>query len=221
MSTPVARDISDIPETSLPTPLLTAHGLGHNHLGPVSLTLAPGECVALRGPSGAGKSVLLRAIVDLDPNQGQVDLAGIPRETTPAPEWRQRVTYLPAEPGWWSLVVRDHFRDPALAMPLLESLGMSADTLDWPVARLSTGERQRLGLARSLVGNPEVLLLDEPTSALDSENTARVEALLRDRLARGVGIVLVTHDTAQSERMAHRVITLRNGRVVSSDSSEP
>ena len=89
------------------------------------------------------------------------------------------------------------------------------------MARLSTGERQRLGLARCLLNNPEVLLLDEPTSALDSDNTSRVESLLQDRLAHGVGIILVTHDALQSKRIANRVVELRGGQLVTPDPSQP
>jgi phosphate-transporting ATPase len=221
MTIPAARDTSKFADSAMPPPLLLVEGLGHGHLGPVALTLAQGECLALQGPSGAGKSVLLRALVDLDPNQGRVSLAGTYRDATPAPEWRRRVAYLPAEAGWWTPLVRDHFTDPAAAMPLLDALGMSTESLGWPVARLSTGERQRLGLARCLLNNPEVLLLDEPTSALDSDNTSRVESLLQDRLAHGVGIILVTHDALQSKRIANRVVELRGGQLVTPDPSQP
>ena len=219
MTIPAAQDTSEFTGNANPPPLLLVDGLGHGHLGPIALTLQRSECLALHGPSGAGKSVLLRAIVDLDPNQGRVSLAGTCRDATPAPEWRRRVAYLPAEAGWWTPLVRDHFADPAAATPLLDALGMSADSLGWPVARLSTGERQRLGLARCLLNNPEVLLLDEPTSALDSDNTARVESVLQDRLAQGIGIVLVTHDALQSKRIANRVVELRGGQLVAPDPS--
>lgn len=195
-------------------PLLIVDDLRYAHLGPVTMTVARGECVALTGPSGAGKSLLLRAVVDLDPSEGRVRLAGTTREAMPAPEWRRRIAYVPAESGWWAETVRAHFSDPDRVAPMLQALGLPTESLDWTVARLSTGERQRLALARCLLHRPDALLLDEPTSALDVKSTTRVEDLLKDRLTDGVGIILVTHDADQAERIAHRVLGIRGGRIV-------
>src|SRR5437762_11925398 len=75
----------------------------------VSFTLSATECIAVKGPSGAGKTLLLRAIADLDPNQGVVTLDGRDRSTIAAPEWRRLVGYVPAEPGWWAETVGEHF----------------------------------------------------------------------------------------------------------------
>src|SRR5207237_896117 len=77
----------------------------------VSFTLSAAECIAVKGPSGAGKTLLLRAIADLDPNQGVVTLDGRDRSTIAAPEWRRLVGYVPAEPGWWAETVGEHFRE--------------------------------------------------------------------------------------------------------------
>jgi ABC-type multidrug transport system ATPase subunit len=96
---------------------------------------------------------------------------------------------------------------------VLEALGLPADCGDWPVARLSTGEKQRLALARSLVLAPRVLLLDEPTSGLDPEAVERVETLIRARQKDGVSIVWTTHDRAQARRVARRWLEIENGRL--------
>lgn len=93
----------------------------------------------------------------------------------------------------------------------MAAMGIGAEALAWPIARLSTGERQRLALCRALALAPRVLLLDEPTSALDHATTLLVEAVLRARLTDGVGIILVTHDPAQAGRMAIRRLVLRGG----------
>ncbi len=98
-------------------------------------------------------------------------------------------------------------------MPLIERFLLPAGCGDWPVARLSTGERQRLALARALVQSPRVLLLDEPTSGLDPDATAAVETELRDRMANGVGILMVTHDAAQANRLAQARLQIDNDRV--------
>ena len=179
----------------------------------VSFELADGECLVLRGPSGAGKTLLLRAIADLDPNEGRVRLDGRERGSVPAPEWRSLVTYLAAEPGWWGERVAAHFPDWAAVGPLVEALGLPADCGDWPIARLSTGERQRLALARVLRLQRRVLLLDEPTSGLDPEAAGRVESLIRERLAAGAGAVWVTHDRAQGARLARRCLVFADGQV--------
>ena len=83
--------------------------------------------------------------------------------------------------------------------------------MSWPADRLSTGERQRLGLLRAIVQNPRVLLLEEPTSALDPEATAKVEGVLREKLDAGVIIIMVTHDAAQAKRLAHRQFVINDG----------
>jgi ABC-type lipoprotein export system ATPase subunit len=97
---------------------------------------------------------------------------------------------------------------------LFPTVGIPAEASAWPVARLSTGERQRLALLRALGPENRVLLLDEPTSGLDAENTGLVEALLRGRLSLGTAILLVTHDPEQATRMASRHLEVRGGQLV-------
>jgi len=193
--------------------MLSVSDLTRLDLGPVSFIVESGECLALRGPSGAGKSLLLRAIADLDPNDGRVTLDGQSREAMAAPAWRRQVTYLAAEPGWWADTVAEHYADWTAARPLVESLGLPADCGDWPVARLSTGEKQRLALVRSLLLEPRVLLLDEPTSGLDPEAVKRVEKLIRARQKDGVSVVWTTHDRAQARRVARRWLEIEDGRL--------
>ena len=200
--------------------MLKIRNLTRPGLAPADLDLAAGECVALGGPSGSGKSIFLRAIADLDPNQGEVSLEGVARDRTPAPVWRRRVCYVPAEAGWWADRVGGHFPDAALARPMLGRMGLPDDTLDWEVARLSTGEKQRLALSRALLVEPKVLLLDEPTSGLDPETALIVETMLLERLTGGAAMVFVTHDAAQAERMAGRRLRMENG-VLSPVSGDP
>ena len=197
-------------------PRLALAGLRGAQAGPFDLTLARGECVAISGPSGAGKSLLLRMIADLDPNQGEVALDGRPRADFPAPDWRRRVVYCPADSGWWAPDVAAHVPPARRAAwaALAARLGLDPALLDGPVARLSTGERQRLALSRALLAAPAVLLADEPTGPLDPDNTARVEALLAELLAAGMALLLVTHDEAQAARLAQRRLRLEAGRLV-------
>lgn len=187
--------------------MLTVTGLKRLHLS-VSFDLQDGECVALQGPSGVGKTLLLRSIADLDPSEGTVKLDETLRELMPAPAWRKRVTYLAAEPGWWSDTVQEHFTNWDDALPLVERLGLPADCGPWPIQRLSTGERQRLGLVRALMLRSRVLLLDEPTSALDSASAAAVESLIAERVANGTSVIWSTHDNAQARRVGSRIFLM-------------
>ncbi|PKU23126.1 ABC transporter ATP-binding protein [Telmatospirillum siberiense] len=193
--------------------MLVISQLSRSGLAPASFSLDYGECVAVRGPSGAGKSLLLRSIVDLDPNSGEVSLDGVAREAMDGPAWRRLVGYLPAEPGWWDDRVGRHFSDWATALPLVERLGLPADAGDWPLTRPSTGERMRLALVRALTQSPKVLLLDEPTAALDAASVSVVEAMIAERVRDGLAVLWVTHDAAQGERVARRFLRVEAGQV--------
>ncbi len=192
--------------------MLTVSALTRLHIC-VSFELNDGECIALQGPSGVGKSLLLRAIADLDPSEGTVRLDGTLREAVPAPLWRKQVTYLAAEPGWWADTVQEHFSAWQDAVPLVARLGLPADCARWPIQRLSTGEKQRLGLARTLLLRSRVLLLDEPTSALDETSTAAVESIIAERVSDGTSVVWSTHHSDQARRVGSRLLVMTNGRI--------
>jgi len=192
---------------------LKVEALRRPGFGPFDLTLAPGECCVVSGPSGAGKSVFLRMIADLDPNEGRVSLGAVQRENTPAPQWRRLVTYVAAESGWWADTVREHFEDTAPLEQERARLQLAAGVFDWPVARLSSGERQRLALLRAIVHQPRVLLLDEPTSALDPAATQQVELMLKELLSAGAILIVVSHQPEQAQRLATRRVEVRAGRL--------
>lgn len=162
------------------------------------------DVLSIRGPSGCGKSRLIRSIADLDPNDGDMQLRGEHRSHIPAPQWRQQVMLLPAETAWWADSVAEHFFSmPSAAW--LEALGLQEKVFDWDVLRLSSGERQRLGLLRALVNKPQVLLLDEPTANLDEDNVHRVESFLLNYLSEHESAAIwITHDAAQASRIATR-----------------
>jgi phosphate-transporting ATPase len=157
--------------------------------------------------------LLLRAIVDLDPNEGLVCLDGRDRSTITGPEWRRLVGYVPAEPGWWADTVGEHFNEWVAAVASVKDLGFPAEAKGWPITRLSTGERLRLALVRALMVRPRVLLLDEPTASLDPVSVAAVEALIADRLRAGLAALWVTHDAEQARRIAHRFLVVTDGQV--------
>ena len=201
--------------TTTPDRSLDVQALTSAHGGPFSLTLGRGVCVAVVGRSGSGKSVLLRLIADLDPHEGEVRLDGRLRSSWTAPEWRRRVVYQAAEPAWWAPTGDDHFRpgERAAVLAMLPALGLDVAQLGTEIGRLSTGERQRLALIRSLAGGPRVVLLDEPTASLDAVSTLAVETLLAERVAAGLSVLFVTHSPEQAGRVGHRRLEVRDHRI--------
>jgi putative ABC transport system ATP-binding protein len=192
--------------------MLQVRDLRTSILKPASFSLSAGEALAVRGPSGAGKTLLLRAVADLDPNEGLVILDGRDRSTIAGPEWRRLVGYVPAEPGWWGDTVGEHFRKWTTALAFVRDLGFPEEAKAWPITRLSTGERLRLALVRALMMRPKVLLLDEPTAALDAASVAAVESLINARLRTGLTVLWVTHDAEQAKRVAHRLLVVEAGQ---------
>ena len=198
--------------------MLKIEGLTVPGVAPFDIELAAGACASLSGASGSGKSLLLRAIADLDPRPGRVILDGVAWHDVPAPRWRSRVAYLAAESGWWSDFVGDHFARRDAVAGSLPRLGLPPGILDQPVARLSTGERQRLALLRALEISPRVMLLDEPTGALDGDSVRAVETMLTERLAVGMLAIVVTHDADQAARLAGRRFRIEDSAVTEIES---
>lgn len=202
-----------------PRPFLDIRGLSTRDRPPIDLQAQRGECICILGKSGSGKSVLLRLVADLDPGEGTVLLDGVDRNSGPGPAWRRRVIYQAAEPAWWGVTVVEHFPKQAreetgeLLAGWLGDVGLPGDILQADIARLSTGERQRLALLRSLSRKPAVLLLDEPTASLDHATTLAVEALLSRHLAAGLAILMVTHSTEQAQRIGRRRFDMSDGRL--------
>jgi len=198
------------------------------HFGPFSAQIAPGTCVALTGPSGSGKSLLLRALADLDPHEGTKHLGSISADSVSGPRWRQSVGLLPSVTAWWHPTVAEHLPqapattlarvphsppDPQEALrDYLLQLGLTENTLDDDVDRLSSGEKQRLAILRLLLRRPAAMLLDEPTANLDEENTRKVEALLAQyRDETNAPVFWVTHDPSQAARVGDRRLHLADG----------
>ncbi len=192
---------------------LVVRGLSSPLLHDCHLTVSDGEVVALRGASGSGKSAFLRAVTDLDPNEGDVWLDDVSRSAMTGPEWRQRVRYVAAETAWWADRVGEHFRAPNQTVGMAVEIGLSEDCMTWEVARLSTGEKQRLGFLRAVEDSPRALLLDEPTAALDADTEAAVERLIQRHRSDGTAIILVTHSDGQASRLADRRMRIDNGRL--------
>jgi tungstate transport system ATP-binding protein len=188
----------------------------------ISVTLARGAPTVLIGPNGAGKTTLLRLAMGLiRPSSGRVTWDG--REDIP-PLRRAFVFQRPAMLRRsaagnirYALAAANVPRDArnARATELLALVGL-VGLADRPAKRLSGGEQQRLALARALAKDPDVLFLDEPTASLDPAATNAIEEMIRTISARGIKVVMATHDLGEARRLAGEVVLLHRGRVIES-----
>jgi putative ABC transport system ATP-binding protein len=202
----------------------------------VSLTVAPGQTVAVMGPSGSGKSTLLNLIAGLDrPSSGTVTVAGQRIDTlgeTGMAKFRRRHVGMIFQ--FFNLLedltVTDNVLLPAQLAGLRRGQAQArADELltalrieryrDAYPGRLSGGERQRVAIARALVNRPALLLADEPTGALDTATGEEIGELLLGLNASGHTLVLVTHNPDLAARYASRTVALVDGRIVSDTAS--
>ncbi len=175
--------------------------------GPYSFSVHAHDIIGFSGASGVGKTQMLRALVESILYEGTILYNGNPPEFYTPSQWRQLVALVPAEAQWWRESVAEHFPHTVsadLVTTLIDELGFEPEILSWKIERLSTGERQRLALARALCLNPAVVLLDEPCSALDSQATTRVEKILDKYRSRpDTALIWVSHDSEQLKRMAN------------------
>jgi osmoprotectant transport system ATP-binding protein len=193
----------------------------------VSLTVAPGECLAIVGESGSGKTTLLRLFNRLvEPDSGSVLMDGENVASTDAVALRRRIGYVPQTGGLlphWRVLrnvalvpwLEKHADPDGAARTALELVGLPPDTFaQRRPAELSGGQRQRVAIARALAAQPRVLLLDEAFSALDAITRGDVhDAFLNVRRRLSVTTLLVTHDLREAIVLADRTAVLRRGRL--------
>jgi len=192
----------------------------------ITLTFAAGAPSVLIGPNGSGKTTLLRLAMGLiAPSSGRVTWGG--REVSPPlhraitfqrPAMLRRstagnISYALAAAG----VARSARR--ARVTELMALVGLSG-LGDRPARRLSGGEQQRLALARALAREPDVLFLDEPTASLDPAATKAIEDIVRAVSARGIKVVMSTHDLGQAKRLGGDIVLLHRGRIVEQASAD-
>ncbi|MFE2940597.1 thiol reductant ABC exporter subunit CydD [Streptomyces sp. NPDC059255] len=229
---PVARGTEAVPRTAgTPgTPLLELEGVTVRHQGrtgpsldAVTLTVEPGETVALVGPSGVGKTTLLHTVLGFAvPDEGRIRVNGRDLASLDPERWHETIAWVPQQPYLFAGTIAENIRlarpdadDTALVTALrdagaydfVSALPDGADTvLGEDGAGLSAGQRQRLALARAFLADRPLLLLDEPTAALDGETEAGIVEAVR-RLAAGRTVLLVVHRPALLA-VADRVIAL-------------
>ncbi|MFJ7593039.1 thiol reductant ABC exporter subunit CydD [Streptomyces sp. NPDC097617] len=199
---------------------------GEDSPRPVSLTVGPGECVALTGPSGAGKSTLLQVLLGfVTPSAGRVRVAGVDLTELSQAHWREQIAWVPQRPHLFAGTIAENVRLARTGAGDAEVVAALKDAGAWefisalprgvetPLGEggvgLSAGQRQRLALARAFLADRPVLLLDEPTAALDGETEAGIVDAVR-RLSAGRTVLLVVHRPALLA-VADRVVPMAAG----------
>ncbi|MDF1669063.1 MAG: ABC transporter transmembrane domain-containing protein [Roseovarius sp.] len=198
-------------------------------LDDMTLTIAPGETVAIVGPSGAGKTTIIQLIQRFyDPDAGQVTLDGVPLSKMRRAEFRQAMALVPQDPVIFAASARDNIRfgrldasdaeveaaaQAAAAHTFIAALPDGYDTyVGERGVMLSGGQKQRIAIARAILRDAPVLLLDEATSALDAESERAVQQAV-DAMARSRTTVIVAHRLATVKK-ADRIVVMDEGRVV-------
>ena len=217
------RDLIALTDVTLAYP-----GRDEQALDRVSLTIRPGERIALTGPSGAGKTTLLALLLRfLDPASGRIEAGGTDLLMIPASWWRRQLAWVPQHPYLFAGTAAQNIAlgRPGAGRPAVEQAAAAAGAAgfiedlpagyDTPLgeraARLSAGQRQRIALARAFLRDAPLLLLDEPTAHLDPQSAAGIRGAIETLMA-GRTVILVTH-AAGLVAGADQVLALDRGRL--------
>lgn len=195
----------------------------------ISVKITDGDLVVLLGPSGCGKTTLLKMVNRLyEPDSGKIWIGGKEIHTLPVNELRRQIGYViqqvglfphmtiqknisvvPHLLGWEEKRINDRLE------MLMQLIGLPVSYLPRFPRQLSGGEQQRVGLARALAADPEILLMDEPFAAVDAINRERLQSELIDIHSKlNKTILFVTHDVEEAFRLATKIIVMRAGKLV-------
>ncbi|MBN9386248.1 MAG: ATP-binding cassette domain-containing protein [Chitinophagaceae bacterium] len=225
-------------------PVITIRGLkksfkDHNVLQSVALEVHKGENLVILGKSGSGKSVLIKCLVGLEwPDEGEISVLGQDISTLRYDELnalRVRVGFLFQNAALYdSMTVRENLSFPlrmhkktmtqekkdAVIMEMLDNVGL-VDAIDQMPSRLSGGQSKRIGLARTLILRPEIMLYDEPTTGLDTGTSREIsELMVRTKKKYNISSITITHDMPCAKLTADRIIMMKEGVVVAEGSYE-
>ncbi len=197
----------------------------HKALESLSLSIAPGEVFCLLGPNGAGKTTTLNLFLGfLTPTQGSARVDGLDVQASPD-QARARLGYLPEQVALYPhLTGMENLRffanvsgastDTPTLHQCLTDAGLQRDAFDRRISDYSKGMRQKVAIALTLLRASKALLLDEPTSGLDPHASSEFAALINRLRARGLAVLMATHDLIHAKDVATRIGIMRAGRLV-------
>jgi phospholipid/cholesterol/gamma-HCH transport system ATP-binding protein len=211
----------------------------HEVLKGIDLHVKKGENVVVLGKSGSGKSVLIKCLVGLEwPDAGELELFGKDVSSLEYKEMnavRKKTGFLFQSAALYdSMTVRENLAFPlrqhkkqmspekkeALIMEMLDNVGL-ADQIDQMPSRLSGGQNKRIGLARTLILRPELMLYDEPTTGLDTGTSKEIsELIMRLQKKYNISSILITHDMACARMTADRIVMLKEGSIIAEGTYE-
>lgn len=194
----------------------------------ISFDIQTGEIVGLLGPNGAGKTTTMRMITGfLEPTDGTIKIDGMNVVDYPV-ETKSKIGYMPeSAPLYGEMVVEDYLRyvakmcgvNPEKKIPELAEICGLKEVMHKNISDLSRGNKQRVGLAHSLMGDPEILILDEPTSGLDPNQVSEVRALIK-KIGETRTVIISTHILSEVEMLCNRVIIISGGKKVADSSTQ-
>lgn len=188
----------------------------------VSFSIQTGEIIGLLGPNGAGKTTTMRMITGfLEPTSGCIEIDGLDVVKN-AVDAKRKIGYMPeAAPLYSDMIVADYLnyiatmlgQDPKEKVPALAKTCGLTEVMHKNINDLSRGNKQRVGLAHALMGDPEILILDEPTSGLDPNQVSDVRDLIKE-IGKTRTVIISTHILSEVEMLCNRVIIISRGKVV-------
>ena len=197
----------------------------------ISMTIRKGEILGLLGPNGAGKTTTLRMLTGyFRPNSGTITIKGL-KMPEDAIQIKSLIGYLPeSAPLYHNMLVYDYLEYVAKIkgiddkearfdrfLQLSDICGLSS-IMDKPIANLSKGLKQRVGLAHAMMTDPEILILDEPTSGLDPNQIAEIRDIIK-AIGKEKTIIFSTHILSEAEATCDRIAIIHNGKMVADDTS--
>lgn len=194
----------------------------------ISFSIQTGEIVGLLGPNGAGKTTTMRMITGfLEPSGGSVKIDGLDTITNGV-EAKRKIGYMPeAAPLYSDMIVADYLEyvaqmlgeNPSEKVPYLAKTCGLNEVMHKNISELSRGNRQRVGLAHALMGDPEILILDEPTSGLDPNQVSDVRNLIKE-IGKTRTVIISTHILSEVEMLCNRVIIISRGKIAADSPTE-